>query len=214
MSPRPSASSQSGDGGTAIELRPSEIDQIYACLSVGASLKDAAGYAGVSGGAVRACRRTDPGFARGLRQAVRRGKVHHLNKIARASAWQASVWILERRWRRQFGRQAPPEETRTRFLVERSAYDFSSLNADELRQLIALLGKAAKPSKPPATPPKPTTPANPDEIGADNSDTGDGIADESRGAGGAAGAGTGGAAGGASAGASDSAAAAADGGAG
>ena len=88
-------------------------------------------------------RREDPAFARGLRQAVKKGKVRHLNKIGKAAAWQASAWVLERRWRRQFGRQAPADAG-ARLLADRVAYDFSALSPDELRQLFDLLNKAGR----------------------------------------------------------------------
>jgi hypothetical protein len=120
-------------GGSAA-LTDSGISHVYACVSVGASLKDAAEYVGVPVSVIRARRRADPAFARGLHQAIHKGKVHHLNKISKSSAWQASAWLLERRWRRQFGRNQPGAE---RAVKQVEAYDWGRLTVEQQRQLIA-----------------------------------------------------------------------------
>jgi hypothetical protein len=112
------------------------IGRVYDCVSVGASLKDAAEYIGVPVSVIRARRRADPAFALGLRQAIHKGKVFHLNKISRSSAWQASAWVLERRWRKQFGRNDPGNR-RTAGKLE--IYDWSRLNVEQQRQVLALL---------------------------------------------------------------------------
>lgn len=115
-----------------------QISHIYACLSVGASLKDAASYARASARAIRDRRRADPEFSRGLRQAGSRGKVTFLNRIARAPAWQAAAWVLERRWRRQFGRSVDADAGQASEVPLRS---LSYFDEEDLRALLPLLVK-------------------------------------------------------------------------
>ena len=91
--------------GPKPKIGDKERDDVFACLSVGGSLADAAGYIGVNASTLRRAKAADPEFARGVRQAVLKGKIHHLNKIGKAKQWQASAWMLERRWGKQFGRK-------------------------------------------------------------------------------------------------------------
>jgi len=112
------------------------VGLVYGCVSVGTSLKDAAECAGVPVSVIRARRQSDPMFERGLRQAIHKGKVHHLTKITKSAAWQASAWVLERRWRRQFRRNQPGEERPAR---KREMYDWGRLTVEQQRQMIALL---------------------------------------------------------------------------
>jgi hypothetical protein len=121
---------------TAADLTDSSIRQVYACLGVGASQKDAAEYVGVPVSVIRARRRNDPEFARGLRKAIHQGKVHHLTKISKSSAWQASAWVLERRWRKQFARNEPGDE-RAPEPIE--VYDWARLTVEQQRQLTGFL---------------------------------------------------------------------------
>ena len=111
--------------------------EIFACLSVGASLKDAAAFARITVEEIHAEKRRDPEFARGLSEARRRGKVHHLDKIGKAPAWQASAWVLERRWRNEFGRNIAGGPR-----TSRSRYDWARLSDQEVAQLSTILQKA------------------------------------------------------------------------
>jgi hypothetical protein len=50
-------------------------------------------------------RRKNPSLARRLKNAEVSGKMNFLNNIARSTAWQASAFLLERRWPAQFARK-------------------------------------------------------------------------------------------------------------
>ena len=96
--------------------RPTKIDnavkeKVLACLTVGASIRDAADYVGIDVTTLFRARKTDESFAMGVKQAIKKGKLRHLNKLAKATAWQASAWMLERRWGREYGRKDHVSQT-------------------------------------------------------------------------------------------------------
>jgi hypothetical protein len=112
------------------------ILKLRTALSVGASLKDAAGFIGVPMSVITSRRRTDAGFARDLRQATQQGKVYHLNKISKSAAWQASAWVLERRWRKQFARNGPSDPP---VAAAADIYHWDRLTVEQHRQVVGLL---------------------------------------------------------------------------
>ena len=132
-------SAQPSSPSGAANLTDVAIGKVFACVSVGASLKDAADYVAIPISDILARRRTDAQFASGLRQATRQGKVHHLNKISKSPSWQASAWVLERRWRKQFGRNEPRNPQAA---DKAEVYDWRRLNLKQQRQVIRLLGLA------------------------------------------------------------------------
>ncbi len=79
--------------------------QIYAILSVGASLRDAAGYLGVDWKTIINAKKADPEFCTGCMKAANQGKIKMLKKIGKARQWQAAAWMLERKWGKEFGRK-------------------------------------------------------------------------------------------------------------
>lgn len=91
--------------GRPQKIGEKERAEILENLEVGASLKDAAGAVGVDNATVYRLRRADPAFAKGVRQAVKKGKLKLIRTVATAETWQAAAWMLERRWGRQFGRK-------------------------------------------------------------------------------------------------------------
>lgn len=85
--------------------------EIYAIVSVGASLKDAADYLGVSQECIYKIKQKDPEFYRGVKKAAKSGKIKLIKKVGSAKAWQSAAWMLERRWGKQFGRKDHVSQT-------------------------------------------------------------------------------------------------------
>ena len=78
---------------------------VIAQLSIGATLNDCADYIGVTRKSLFNKRRNNPAFAAKVMQATASGKIHHINKIGSAKEWQASAWLLERKFPTEFGRK-------------------------------------------------------------------------------------------------------------
>ena len=83
-----------------------ERQQVLGVLSVGGSLSDAAAVINVDVSTLRRLKSKDAEFARGVRKAVRAGKVRLLQKIGKATHWQAAKWMLERRWGKNAGKRS------------------------------------------------------------------------------------------------------------
>ena len=130
--------------GPKPKIGPKEEAEIFACLTVGASLKDAADYLGVNYSTVRRHRIDSPKFAQGTIKAISKGKIHHLNKIGKAPQWQASAFMLERKWGAEFGRKDKLEHTgKNNGPIKLSTTtDLSKLTIDELTTFETLLRKA------------------------------------------------------------------------
>lgn len=78
---------------------------IFAVLTVGASLQDAADYVGISRDTLSRKQRNDANFRKGVDRAQARGKVHLIQRVARSTAWRAAAWMLERKYSKEFGRK-------------------------------------------------------------------------------------------------------------
>lgn len=90
--------------------RPIKIDGkakkiVYAWLTAGGSLRDAADYLEVDYKTIYRMRQRDASFAKGVNKAIKAGKKKLLDKMGKAKPWQAAAWMLERRWGKQFGRK-------------------------------------------------------------------------------------------------------------
>lgn len=118
--------------------------EIIACLTVGASLRDAAAYVAVDYMTLYRKRQNDPRFANRLIQAVAKGKLHHIRKIGKASQWQASAFMLERKWWKEFGRkdkvqqehsgpEGEPIKTETTHVFDHDAYRAAFANYSATR---------------------------------------------------------------------------------
>ena len=94
-------------GGRPTKINDTAKVQIYAILAVGASLEDAADFLGVDRSTITRSMQRDRLFAQGIKRAEARGKIRHLKKIGQAKAWQASAWMLERKWYKEFARRDP-----------------------------------------------------------------------------------------------------------
>jgi hypothetical protein len=100
--------------------RPRRIDeamaeQIFHVLRLGGSLQDSADYCRIDRSTLTRQKQRDPNFAQGIKKAVVEGKLVHLQVIlTRAKNWQASAWMLERRWPQQFALGPRLQDSRTK----------------------------------------------------------------------------------------------------
>lgn len=84
---------------------------VYAWLSAGGSLHDAADYLEVDYKTIYRMRQIDSEFAKGVNKAIKAGKKKLLDKMGKAKPWQAAAWMLERRWGKQFGKHEHVDHT-------------------------------------------------------------------------------------------------------
>lgn len=91
--------------GPKPKITPEVEREILACLTVGASLNDAADYVEIHRANLNRRMANDPKFAKGVDRAIAKGKLHHLNKVGKAEPWQSSAWMLERKWGSEWGRK-------------------------------------------------------------------------------------------------------------
>lgn len=90
--------------GSGLAITPEKADKIMTVLELGGSRNDAADYVGVGRGTLSAHVQRDEDFAERLKMAEAKGKVYHLNKISKSPSWQASAWMLERKYWQEFGK--------------------------------------------------------------------------------------------------------------
>lgn len=82
------------------------LDRIVEALRIGASPEAACAYAGICRSTYYDWRKKDPVFAEETDQAQAAAEVQLLMEIRAETSWQAKAWILERRWRERWGREA------------------------------------------------------------------------------------------------------------
>lgn len=113
-------------------VTPEVMDKIYAILTVGASLKDAAEFLEIGATTIRKAKRDNPEFGRGVRKAIKNGKIRLIQKVGNAANWQAAAWMLERKWGKEYGRKDKIEHGGKIKTDNHTTIDFSSLTDDEL----------------------------------------------------------------------------------
>lgn len=130
--------------GPKPKIGPKEEAEIFACLTVGASMMDAADYLGIDVKTIRNHRKTSPKFSLGSKKAVSKGKLHHLNKIGKAPQWQASAFMLQSKWGAEYGRKEQVQHTGKGGgpIKLSTTTDLSKLTIDELTTFETLLRKA------------------------------------------------------------------------
>lgn len=84
--------------------------EILAILTIGGSRNDAADYVGIDRSTLETAKllRSHGAFCRQVKKAEAAGKAHHMRKVHTAEAWQASAWMLERKYPDEFGRKYQP----------------------------------------------------------------------------------------------------------
>jgi hypothetical protein len=85
--------------------------QIYAILTTGGSLDDAAGYLEIDTSTIHRAKKSDTKFATGVKKAVRTGKLKLIQKVGKSASWQAAAWMLERKFGAEYGRKDKHEVT-------------------------------------------------------------------------------------------------------
>lgn len=127
--------------GPKLKIDDGAKAEIFACLTVGASLQDASDYVGIARCTLTRLKQSDPEFAQGCAKAIKKGKLHCLNKIGKATAWQAAAWMLERRWYQEFSRKDKVEHSGPR--GGPIVFDVSKLTDDELRTIRSIHNRLA-----------------------------------------------------------------------
>lgn len=87
--------------------------QIYAILAIGGSVDDAAGYLGIDVSTIYRATKEDDKFAKGVVRSMKSGKLKLIEKMGKATAWQAAAWMLERKYGAEFGRKDTVENQHT-----------------------------------------------------------------------------------------------------
>lgn len=94
-----------GKPGRKFKIGDKQRAEIIAILTVGASRQDAADYIGLNYKNLYNYWHRFPDFDEEMRQAEAKGKIHHLNKLAKSEDWRASAFMLERKWWQEFGKK-------------------------------------------------------------------------------------------------------------
>lgn len=95
-------------GGRETVRTPETRDKLCQAIELGATYKLACQYAGISEATFYAWKADDLEFLEAINKAEGKGAVSHLARIKQASTdgnWQASAWILERRYPDEYGRR-------------------------------------------------------------------------------------------------------------
>lgn len=97
--------------GPKFKIGPAEEKQIFAILSVGGSLADAADCLGIHRETLINQGKRDPKFSKGMMKAAAKGKISLIRRVGKAPQWQAAAWMLERKWGEEFGKKDKLEHT-------------------------------------------------------------------------------------------------------
>lgn len=84
--------------------------EILAILETGGSRNMAADYVGIGRTTLHDHIDRDEAFSEQVKRAEASGQLKHLKKVGGADQWQASAWMLERKWPDEFGRKDRHEE--------------------------------------------------------------------------------------------------------
>lgn len=84
--------------------------EILAILSIGGSRNTAADYVGIGRTTLHDHIDRGGSFSEQVKRAEASGQLKHLKKVGGADQWQASAWMLERKWPDEFGRKDRHEE--------------------------------------------------------------------------------------------------------
>lgn len=91
------------------KYEPSLVKSIIKDIAEGATFKDACDLAGITFETFNTWRKdpSKPEFSEGIKKALIKFKQTHLKNVSKAGAkgvWQASAWVLERKFPEEFGR--------------------------------------------------------------------------------------------------------------
>lgn len=124
---------------------PEEIwQEVLKGIASGLTNRDACARVGVKENSFYFKRKSDPEFDSEVKRALIAFKLKHINVVARDPSWQSSAWLLERKFREEFGRNftlpnEPPEPI--------EAPNYEGLTAEELALYLELERKVAQKNK-------------------------------------------------------------------
>lgn len=91
-------------------MTPEKERDILAILATGGSRNVAADYVGIGQATLHDVIARDEKFSERVKKAEASGQLKHLKKIEMAEQWQASAWMLERKWPDEYGRKDRTEQ--------------------------------------------------------------------------------------------------------
>lgn len=121
---------------------PDELwEKVIRGIASGLTNRDACALAGIKENTFYVRRAKDKDFDDAVKAALIQFKLKHITTIARDPSWQSSAWLLERKFRDEFGRNITitPQEQDS----DDKKVDYNRLSASELELLLELERKAA-----------------------------------------------------------------------
>lgn len=104
--------------GSGLKITDEKKKEILAVLTMGGSRNIAADYVSVGRTTLLSLIDRDAQFSEQVKKAEAMGQIKHLQTIDKAKVWQASAWMLERKWPQEFGRNQQQQESNTEKLAE------------------------------------------------------------------------------------------------
>lgn len=119
-------------------ITPEKEAEILAILTMGGSRNIAADYVGVGHGTLHEHIARDAEFSERIKRAESECQRLHLERLHLAEPWQASAWMLERKWPNEFGRRERVDHTSSDgSMTPKSALDVSKLSTSALAEILA-----------------------------------------------------------------------------
>jgi hypothetical protein len=108
-------------------IKKGQFDLLYKALGLGLNAKDSCIYADISGDTYYKRIKKNPAFAKAVEKATLQPKMRALANIQKAAAvsWQASAWLLERKFSDEFALKNKTEITGkdgSPLVIERVSY--------------------------------------------------------------------------------------------
>ena len=97
--------------GRPTVMTPDKEKEILAILSIGGSRNIACDYVGIGYATLSRRIESSQVFSEQVKKAEATGQLKHIKKVDAADQWQASAWMLERKWPDEFGRRDKTELT-------------------------------------------------------------------------------------------------------
>jgi hypothetical protein len=124
-------------------MTPDKEKEILAILTMGGSRNVAADYVGIAQGTLHDCIKRNADFSERVKNAEAKGQIRHLKKVSESDQWQASAWMLERKWPNEFGRRERLEHTSPDGSMSPKEIDVSKLSDAALKELMNVLRSKA-----------------------------------------------------------------------
>jgi len=129
--------------GRPTVMTPDKEKEILAILTMGGSRNVAADYVGIAQGTLHDCIKRNADFSERVKNAEAKGQIRHLKKVSESDQWQASAWMLERKWPNEFGRRERLEHTSPDGSMSPKEIDVSKLSDAALKELMNVLRSEA-----------------------------------------------------------------------